>query len=392
MTPLPTPDSGPIPVLPPVELPVEQLMEGPVVWPDRPVVPCPDTPQYGEPRLAGLMWGLNHPAQPSRATRFGGWCHANLRSYFDLAEMTARQKLTRAFDLYYAETQGWILNFWRKDFMDEIDDPPEYRTPPAGWLDLRHLYAAYAQYQRLAGKFPYEVVLGYPTGHFTFSVELAEQAEVWSKVFNNIIYDGVMIDQEQKAREKPLEIVSAPDPARMRQLRALWLDCVHAASLGTSSHCSVYAELYSLYDSDGGNDLSYEELEACVRDLILVRKNEVQKILVQEERAKYANTRSVLEAGNQNQLKLRRSVEIGKRLSEHYEGLLERDAFLRHLVELRLALDRSKDGWVSIDEFMFYAPDLLMNPRLLAVEAEYLGLSRGIARAARDDEGGCVQQ
>eukprot|EP00931_Biecheleriopsis_adriatica_P030983 TRINITY_DN18208_c0_g1_i1.p1 TRINITY_DN18208_c0_g1~~TRINITY_DN18208_c0_g1_i1.p1 ORF type:complete len:472 (+),score=78.18 TRINITY_DN18208_c0_g1_i1:119-1534(+) len=418
---------------------VNPIFSHPVATMPHAITPAPNTPQYGGPYMSNAAFS----EMPSPSLRFGGWTQARLRSTIDSQGDTVAQKLHEADDgapWYYAEVDGWALNFYAKHLYDPYLARLG-RVRPEATVDLRGVRrtqitepihwnppSAY-DWHRVA---EIRVTLILASGLFSFLVRHREEAEQWCRIAsmavaenqsNNLRHKQEAIQDAREFHAKNHRItVNMRDPVgqqatpshhvpndRRRELRVLWGSCVKAIGSGYPVPLSAFEGIYTLYDVNGDGNLAVDEIETMTRDLFSIRKDEVERAMDRNVHSAVRPDQLLLDCRRETE-ELWGTVEtMGKKLLQDYQSKLSKEGFESRCLLLRSQLDFSADSILSVDEFLQQAPRILLPERELKEEALfYSNCSKAIRRSKKaefwvrqqnaesddsdEEEGICVQQ
>ncbi|CAE7791559.1 unnamed protein product [Symbiodinium microadriaticum] len=357
------------------------------------------TMQYGGP------WPTAPQMQLPSGPRQGAWVQVHLRSAVDAETDTIAEKLhTLEGDLpwMYAEVDGWALNFY-----PEAKGPGPPRC--ASSVDLRAL-------RRVEVMGPFVVSMIMEPGTFKFYTYSQEEAEQWRQTLTSVFVQFRQIEihrregpegqssevlRGQKRWQVCRVIRTEAEAPSSSPLRDIYASCIEAGQ----AEVQKCTERIRLYDVNGDGDLAFEELQQMVRDLLLVRKAEVQCALRRREMTKAV----ILDAHSQITLRTASATmsRLGERLLSDYESRLEKDGFESRCILLQSQLDLSADQRVALPEFLAGAPRILLPESELRAEAvffetcskamrmqkkaEHLTKPAGL-ESDEEDEGICVQQ
>ncbi|CAE7889357.1 unnamed protein product [Symbiodinium sp. KB8] len=370
------------------------------------IVPSPNTPQYGGP------WPTAPQMQLPSGPRQGAWVQVHLRSAVDAETDTIAEKLhTLEGDLpwMYAEVDGWALNFY-----PEAKGPGPPRC--ASSVDLRALRRVEVTAQVMG---PFVVSMIMEPGTFKFYTYSQEEAEQWRQTLTSVFVQFRQIEIHRRAsppKARPSAVPGVPAGAMAvprteaeapssSPLRDIYASCIEAVVQGQAPGPELFECIFQLYDVNGDGDLAFEELQQMVRDLLLVRKAEVQCALRRREMTKAV----ILDAHSQITLRTASATmsRLGERLLSDYESRLEKDGFESRCILLQSQLDLSADQRVALPEFLAGAPRILLPESELRAEAvffetcskamrmqkkaEHLTKPAGL-ESDEEDEGICVQQ
>jgi len=389
------------------------------VTPPRPFRPPPHTPQYHR-GYCHRQCRIPEIPLPSDAVQCEGWCRAWLQHRADYQKESFADKYmvgTGHERWYYLKTDGWTLSFWDENAYDPVAEEHGHIYPVA-WVDMRLV-------QDVAGRPArggVEVLMHTRTGRMTFWVHTDDEANRWIQCIMAASVENQMAMFERRREAKDLDFVERSatsgqarvrgkavrvaeqeevretvhvPPYRQQALRQLWKRCLTTVSQGDRP--DVFKELFDLYDVNGDQTLQVEELEHLLRELLAVRRGELEK----SERRAMSDERQMELAVSDAELKEREEVgKLAEELSKHYNNLLSGSGFRSRAMVLRSALDSSKDGRVCKGEFLRNGPELLLPGKELRREAAYYEkVGRMMEKSARlrgedesEDEGGCVHQ
>ncbi|CAE7803094.1 unnamed protein product [Symbiodinium sp. CCMP2456] len=375
------------------------------------IVPSPNTPQYGGP------WPTAPQMQLPSGPRQGAWVQVQLRSAVDAETDTIAEKLhTLEGDLpwMYAEVDGWALNFY-----PEAKGPRPPRC--ASSVDLRSLRRVEVTAQVLG---PFVVSMIMEPGTFKFYTYSQEEAEQWRQTLTSVFVQFRQVEIHRRASPPKARPVSsaapgvpagamavrrteAPSSSRSQgPLRDIYASCIEAVVQGQAPGPELFECIFQLYDVNGDGDLAFEELQQMVRDLLLVRKAEVQCAL---QRRDLMTKAVILDAHSQITLRTASATmsRLGERLLSDYESRLEKDGFESRCILLQSQLDLSADQRVALPEFLAGAPRILLPESELRAEAVFFETCSKAMRMQKkaehltkpaggesdeEDEGICVQQ
>jgi len=381
--------------------------DGPIV---RPVYPSPDTPQY-RGRVDARVSELDL-AQPSGSAQ--GYVWTSLLNMVDYTSMSFAEHylLGRSEQPYFARTSGWELQFWEPttDNVKILMD----RAHPIGSLDLRTVM--HVEAFKVRHKF-YQVNLGMPEGSFCFHVQTREEADMWAQCASQALVDFTLIKRAkwQEGLERAQSTVSrvvqarpradrgdeddAPryevDPGREEGLRGIWIQCLRAVGDGGAPPPQAFADLFALYNADRDEDLDQGELELMIRELVAVRRTELQRALAIQRGQVVTPARIML---NPDALVVwgKTVGEPGDKLLKSYDSMLQQRGFESRAVLLRSSLDTSHDGQVNLGEFVRGAPQFLLPQQELFREVQFYRACKDMKREFLEEhekeEPGCLQQ
>eukprot|EP00439_Symbiodinium_sp_Y106_P069514 s324_g11.t5 len=389
------------------------------------IVPSPNTPQYGGP------WPTAPQMQLPSGPRQGAWVQVQLRSAVDAETDTIAEKLhTLEGDLpwMYAEVDGWALNFY-----PEAKGPRPPRCASSVDLrSLRRVEALSSVFQQLpgygAGAHARVSHLIMEPGTFKFYTYSQEEAEQWRQILTSVFIQFRQVEIHRRgspvsssAPGVPADAVAMPRSSIHTELcwttapssspsygplRDIYVSCIEAVVQGQAPGPELFECIFQLYDVNGDGDLAFEELQQMVRDLLLVRKAEVQCAL---QRRDFMRTKAVLlDAHSQITLRTASATmsRLGERLLSDYESRLEKDGFESRCIVLQSQLDLSADQRVALPEFLAGAPLLLPESELRAEALFFETCSKAMrmqkkaehltkpadGESDEEDEGLCVQQ
>lgn len=395
----------------------------------EPVLPAPNTPQYGGPWIGGL----GQLQMPGNIVNHSGWAQADISSRGD-PQMTVAESLHRSqmgSPWYFVRIDGWNLNFFSAAAMKNPHATQPSTQRPDTSLDVRYARRAEVGLQADA-MVPYVVLLVFSTGSFRFSVRGDMEAQQWCQCLQSLMVQFQMINQRkmEAARQIASELQCVSDgtftvkfeagksqqdmavhsvsPERQRQLRTLWGSCVKAAFRGEEVPNEVWEGIFSVYDINGDEDLSLEEVKLMAKDLFDVRRRELEAALDRQNHHTLNENELLLDCRRQVTEKWNTVGLIGEKLMEDYKAKLSGEGFQSRCIALHSQMDRDASGHVSLSEFCAGAPLVLLPQRELKVEAQfYHQCSKAIQRTRQaemwikhaagdydgeDDEGVCVQQ
>lgn len=327
-----------------------------------PTTPAPNTPQYGGP------WPMAIPRkeQPHHI-QYGGWVQVELTNKND-DRSTLADKLQGP-KWYYAQLDGWYLCFY------EIAS--DYARRRVSSIDLRLVRRAQTASRWSLG---HVVILILESGNFEFTV-FEEDAETWCAAITATILAWSQLRTETRpmaprnpssAQSLPWSSSSSPglEPLRMH-LRHSWAACVKAVSQGHPAPVEAFEDIFMLYDSDGNESLSLQEIRAMLMDLLEVRKAEVERAL--ERQVQQKQNSDTLDFATQSRLKdaARSASALGKGLLSDYTTRLNGQGFETRCLLLQSQLDLSADQRVALPEFLAAAPQVLLPESELKVEANF---------------------
>eukprot|EP00441_Pelagodinium_beii_P043487 CAMPEP_0197629338 /NCGR_PEP_ID=MMETSP1338-20131121/7231_1 /TAXON_ID=43686 ORGANISM="Pelagodinium beii, Strain RCC1491" /NCGR_SAMPLE_ID=MMETSP1338 /ASSEMBLY_ACC=CAM_ASM_000754 /LENGTH=474 /DNA_ID=CAMNT_0043200369 /DNA_START=34 /DNA_END=1458 /DNA_ORIENTATION=- len=404
----------------------------------RPILAAPKTPQYGGP------WLGHYPqVMPTSSLRFGTWAQAQIRNILDVHETQTPADMVREIDYhamswFFVQLDGWILHFWAGERYDPMLAQMGRITPTAS-IDVRFVRRM-ETYSVDTGKIDayltwgknrvcyYKVCLVLQTGIFAFWVRTHDEAQDWCRVINMLMGESGQIELRQKEiaavaasdlhlRDGPamrpgrplpqMEVTHVVDPEKQKKLRRLWADCVKAAGRGETAPPQAFDAIYRLYDNNDDESLCLEEIMDMYKDLISVRKIELEKAMDRQSHTTMSDKSLLMDSVNEVNSAWGTVSTIGQGLLEDYRSKLSPQGFQSRALLLRSQLDTSADQRVSLAEFMDTAPVALLPMKELKVEAQFYELcSKAIKRARKaeiwarqgedlDDEyqeGICVQQ
>eukprot|EP00438_Fugacium_kawagutii_P003332 Skav206159 [mRNA] locus=scaffold1545:178079:179257:- [translate_table: standard] len=329
-----------------------------------PTTPAPNTPQYGGP------WPMAIPRkeQPHHI-QYGGWVQVELTNKNDAERSTLADKLQGP-KWYYGQLDGWYLYFY------EIG--PDYARRRVSSIDLRLVRRTQTASRWSLG---HVVILILESGNFEFTVS-EEEAEAWCAAITAAIlaWSQLRAESQHSQASQPNAPTTSPqtlpwssspgvDPRRMH-LRHSWAACVKAVSQGHPAPAEAFEDIFMLYDSDGNESLSLQEIRAMLMDLLEVRKAEVERALERQLQNRNADT---LDFATQSRLKdaARSASALGKDLLSDYTNRLNAQGFERRCLLLQSQLDLSADRRVALPEFLAAAPQVLLPESELKVEANF---------------------
>eukprot|EP00490_Sorites_sp_Unknown_P012329 CAMPEP_0114639344 /NCGR_PEP_ID=MMETSP0191-20121206/1115_1 /TAXON_ID=126664 /ORGANISM="Sorites sp." /LENGTH=429 /DNA_ID=CAMNT_0001851195 /DNA_START=26 /DNA_END=1315 /DNA_ORIENTATION=- len=364
-----------------------------------PLLPAPNTPQYGGPWKTAVA-----RKEPQHHIQHGGWVQARLGNKVDTDRSTVAEKLQDDVSKwYYGQINGWFLYFY------EIVSNSNRRR--VSGIDLRSVRRT----QTVSQIFGNVVILILETGSFEFSVR-PEEADGWCSAITAAILAS-------KSREtKPMSSGSLGKPGNaspqqssnslspsglypQMQLRHSWAACVKAVSQGQPAPIEAFEDIFMLYDVDGNEALSLQEIRTMLMDLLQMRKAEVERAL--ERQVQQRCNADALDFKMQSQLKVAalNASALGKDLLSDYEGRLGGSGFETQCLLLQSQLDLSADQWVALPEFLSAAPRVLLPESELKQEAHFyksISLVLKLIQKAQffsaqgdaecDDSGICVHQ
>lgn len=352
-----------------------------------PIYPTPETPQYG-------YWGKDALAREekvqeqfcSKLEDMGCWGRANLRGFCDTATMNWKERMINPWKWTFIHADGWNLNFWPEDFHKFKDTGKEDASVcPVASIDIRQILAA--NYQREASssegaQAPFEVRVNFQNGFFPFRVVQEFEAQAWCVRIMKGVVETVKV---QQLREKYMHNINKMDeleveahridrdPVRIGNLRSLWHQAIDSVERGARPTRQTFFELYALYDAldvpeeypnqqpeqemRGDGNLTMAEIECMCRELLEMKYNEVQAIVVRQEKELYHQHRPV---AHFHETKLRWTIDQGRDLMEEYSRQRNPKDFFDRVVNFHHRCDISREGVVDIQEFCNSAPIFLM--------------------------------
>mmetsp|Transcript_123086 Transcript_123086/g.245028 ORF Transcript_123086/g.245028 Transcript_123086/m.245028 type:complete len:397 (-) Transcript_123086:144-1334(-) len=378
-------------------------------WPEiRPIYPCPDTPQYTQ-QLPRPNPGIELPSEPIECE---GWVLVNLQHYIDAQFATFAEKRLVGVgpeQWYFGRTDGWVLYFWN------TDDTGELGRRPVGFFDLRVI--VHTGVLGAGGLF--KVDAGLNGGELSFKVKSRHEAEMWASAMRQALVAKVHMDRihkeegleraqlarstfhasppkggtEMMSFQEPTRQVYYVNPQRVKALRKIWESCVSGADRGPN--VDTYIELFDMYNADMNDDLDLNEMEVMVRDLAVVREQELERVLA-VSRARMLDSRRLKLDGAAALSRWQREIGApGKRLQQMYDCYLQAGGAESRAILLRSEMDTSRDGRVTPSEFLQNAPIFLMPPAELLLEAQFYKQCEQAMRADRhqedEEDGGCLQ-
>jgi len=395
----------------------------------QPVLPAPNTPQYGGPWTGGL----DQMQMPSRLISFSGWAQAEICSRED-PRMTFAESVHRAqtgAPWYFVRVDGWTLKFFSQTNMLNPHAIQLTTHRPETSLDVRFARRVESARQANAAV-PFVVVVLFQTGRFIFSVRGEAEAQQWCQVIQSLIGEFQIVCQRRmnNARQIASELNSVNNgtfivkydaaksqqgtsdhsvsPERQSQLRTLWGKCVKAAFYGQPVDNLVWEGIFNVYDVNGDGDLSVGEIQLMAKDLFVVRRRELEVALDRQNHTTLNENKLLLDCKRQVTEQWNTVGMIGQRLMQDYDAKLSKEGFDSRCIALHSQLDVDASGHVSLSEFCAGAPLVLLPQRELKVEAQFYHVcSKAIQRTRKaelwikhaageydddNDEGICVQQ
>lgn len=379
-----------IPLEPPREYPLkaeDQRFLGPIVHPPHALTPCPMTEVYGysvfdEMRRKSMQ--LTDFGEKVRT--FYGWGQAALRHTFDQTFLDrAVSQVTDDLRWYFVELKGALLNFWDKDFADELYTTGENGgLHPVQWLDLRRVHTVNTEYDETVGvQCHHKVVLCFPDGKFEFKVRDREECQAWKKR----IFKVTVENEKLNAVTEALGHDAVAERARMGlrgvtmqkffmrlqstkgerdQLRKLIAETVRQFAKGTMPHSEIFENIFNLYTK--GENMDLHRVELLYKDLLEIRRDALKSAIHEQEMQLISSHRSVF----QNKERLRKIVNHAKELLAYFETQLQPENFMDEVVALRAKCDVTKDGLVNVKEFTKAGQQFIMPVEQLRAEAAIL--------------------
>jgi len=415
------------------------------VPPPKPVYPAPITHQYcGADDESAARHTLHVELPSDTVDLMESLAKASIRSFSDTRQLTIAQKYLTGNSndkWYHVTTDGWAMSFWDPRYWD-----PEMaalsRLVPIAWYDLRQFKAVeidWLQGQEYADA-PWLITISQSSGRFTFRVRTEAEAAGWIKAINNAIAESILMHQRHVSEARSLaqdthtHVVQhngmnqkgvkmhrgednmmhySLDPKRALHLRRLWIKCLH--SMIRCQRPEIFGELFDLYDLDGNEYLSVEEMEMMLKELFVVRKQELERVIEEEIGQVYTPERIALDGERELQEFKTLFYDIGGKLKDHYKRMMTLSNFRTRSAFFWSKLDVNFDGNVSRGEFERRAPDVLMPLEELELEAKfYEGCSKALdkvkaeknmqqmlervkkgdmpAPQSEEEEGGCTYQ
>jgi len=332
---------------------------------------------------------------------------------FQSRTFAERYLLGRREQPYFARISGWELEFW-----DPATDNARVllgMAHPVGSLDLRAVLHVEAFEVR---RELYQVSIGMGGGSFSFHVRSREEADMWSQGLAWALIEHARVSREhlqgglERSQDRVSHVVQARPPSdagcgeaaplrhevspmRKATLRRLWIQCLRAVANGGAAPSAAFADMFDLYDVDRDANLDLDELETMLRDLLAVRRDELESALaVQRERV--VTPERIMLNGNALALWRKTVGDPGSGLLMHYEHMLQPRGFESRAVLLRSNLDSSHDGQVTLKEFVLGAPLLLLPQQELFQEAQFYKACHHVKEEFLEhhekEEKGCLTQ
>lgn len=379
--------------------------------------PCPDTPQYTK-QCARCVPRLEFP---STAIQCQGWVRTNLNNIIDSQSQTFADRYLvgqGSQNWYYARIDGWVLHFWDTDATGaEVD---RITAHSVGLLDLRTVVHVEACKSR--GGF-HEVIIGMSNGSFSFGVQEAKAVQMWTQHIQQAIVENIHLQRvhREAGRERAhstksrivipsikgqnrTELMLGADqlkhysvsPDRAGTLRRLWVDCLRTAEQGAQPE--TFAALFALYNFDGDDNLDLDEVEIMLQELLVMRQQELRNALESQRQKVVTEERIILDGSLALQQWQKAVGDPGQKLQKQYNSMLQGGGLESRAILLRSELDTSRDGRVSLCEFLQGAPQFLLPRRELLLEAQfYKSCAAAFAQITAnedryEEEGGCLHQ
>ncbi|CAK9019720.1 unnamed protein product [Durusdinium trenchii] len=364
----------------------------------HPVIPAPNTLQYGGP------WPTARSRSQIPSQTHGGWVQAHINSKIDTERETLAEKLQDTASQFYAQVNGWFLSFYEGTY------------PSIGRLlsniDLRYVRRVQMM-PELLGNVVVSLIL--ESGSFEFHVPSRGEAEGWCAAITAVILGWSQLRIDSKV-QRPSSFSTLPRqsesssvvPRRNElshsQLRHAWAACVRAVSQGNPAPTEAFEHIFSLYDQDHSETLSLQEIRSMLKDLLALRNSEAQHALERHipEVQKYQRGGAChLDFKTQSRLSdaARNASALGTTLVADYARLS--DSFESRCILLQSQLDLSADQLVALPEFLAAAPRVLLPESELKAEAQFYNSISFILKLTQkaqpadldcDDAGICVHQ
>jgi len=377
-----------------------------------PTTPAPNTPQYGGP------WPTAMPRKElPHHIQHGGWVQVQLKNKIDTERDTLADKLQGDISKwYYAQLDGWFLSFYQST-------PGSIRKRVSS-IDLRLVRRTQTVSQVLGNV----VILILESGSFEFVVR-PEEAQAWCAAITAAILAWAQLRETKEAKEaQPSAPFAKPSPSaphgvsprglgpfdprplqmHLPPVRHAWVACVKAVAQGCPAPTEAFEDIFMLYDADGNDTLSLQEIRTMLMDLLQIRKDEVESALERQvQHVQQSCNVGTLDFTSQSRLKdaARNAASLGKDLLADYAGRLSGQGFEMRCILLQSQLDLSADQRVALPEFLSAAPRVLLPESELKQEANFyksVSLVLKLAQKAQffsaqgdaecEDSGICVHQ
>mmetsp|Transcript_13497 Transcript_13497/g.22212 ORF Transcript_13497/g.22212 Transcript_13497/m.22212 type:complete len:640 (+) Transcript_13497:169-2088(+) len=378
-----------IPLSPPRQFPLkpeDRQIKFPIVHNPHPVTPCPMTEVYGytmydistrdEEKIRGF----------SEVRPYCGWGQASLRH---AADLTFTDRIYRAvIDLkwYFIESNGALLNFWDRDFADELYTHGDHGgLHPVQYLDMRNAQTVHTEVDHTVGvQCHHKVVTCFTDGKFTFKVRSREESEAWKgRIFRVIAETAklVAVVQElghevvaERARmgmrgvtmQKFMKKLHST-PAERETLKGLIDECIREYSRGITPRREIFQKMFHLYAR--GADMDLHKIELLFKDMLEIRRDALRRAIHEQEKILFSTHRSVF-AGDKSTI--RKAIENAQDLVAYFNGVLQPERFMDEVVAFRSTCDVTKDGIVNIKEFIKAGPPFMLPNGQLSIEAAIL--------------------
>lgn len=361
----------------------DERLSGAVVHPPRPLRSCPMTEQYGFKgskhfrRESGINLKMLMKAKPHY-----GWGQAVLRHKedFTLFQRLVMDELGTNFEWFFMESKGVVLNFWSPDFIDGMYCNSDHDSVhPFNFIDLRRAYTVDTQDDPTIGvECKYQVIICFAEGQFMFRVKTKPEAEAWkARIFRAIAENTKLLAVAHQMGYENLATgcqtgrVDLQDFFKRLQsskkqtdaLSELMAEARKEVARGTTPNVKIVEQIYHLYTED--EDMDLYEIELLYKDMIEVRSEALRKAIRGNEAAILAN-HSVHQAAADV---VRKAVEEARNLLKFLQARLNPSTFMDEVISLRATVDCTKNGRVTLAEFIRAGPAFLMPVQQLEIEA-----------------------